>query len=95
MNQKPPKSGIPDESDDRAFGIMGEDGMTANGRTNRFAGLPAPQQGRQSCEQPGDNRHARRHASAAPAFSSGYAPSLLPSIVGEQIANNWEFVHLP
>jgi hypothetical protein len=22
MNQKPPKSGIPDESDDRAFGII-------------------------------------------------------------------------
>jgi hypothetical protein len=26
MNQKPPKSGIPDESDDRAFGIIWQQG---------------------------------------------------------------------
>jgi len=37
MNQKPPKSGIPDESDDRAFGITGHKTLSEIERYTREA----------------------------------------------------------
>jgi hypothetical protein len=48
MNQKPPKSGIPDESDDRAFGITSIRGRhitrpaTGSELSKIFTGAPKP-----------------------------------------------------